>query len=177
MAARHVYVAGWNSDMDHLDKRPFAATVRALMQSVGVLPDDPLGPLIEKLAELPEETRSALAPVLAEMQVARGAITTAASKPVTATLSDQHVADLGARLAQQHHTHVNDLIRAENLRSWAMMVCAAVALLIAVGSGWWLHAAIAPRQPVVSNCSPEPQASGEAWSCTFWTRLPTPGAH
>ena len=53
-----------------------------------------------------------------------------------------------------------------------------VALLVGAtcfGGGYWFRAS-AETSPIVTGCRFAPQpAGGEAWNCTFWTRMPTPG--
>ena len=70
------------------------------------------------------------------------------------------------------------------LHRWAAFNRAGIAIGVGVallfgagcfGGGYWFRAS-GETSPAVTGCRFAPQAAGgEAWNCTFWTRMPTPG--
>jgi hypothetical protein len=93
-------------------------------------------------------------------------------------LSPAGEADLVRRVAATAATatrgEVRQLARASiwqrALMGAGMLVAA---LLIGAVGGYWVGAHRSGLA-AVTNCVPSPQLAGEAWSCTFWTRFPTP---
>ena len=71
--------------------------------------------------------------------------------------------------------HAGRLVRTLNYRTMLMLAGMLVAGVLA-GISIGRYVLPQPPQMMVSNCTPLPLASGgEAWSCSFWTRPPTPG--
>lgn len=53
-------------------------------------------------------------------------------------------------------------------------LCVVAVAVLGFGAGWWWRATEI-EHVAVSGCVPSPQASGEAFTCTFWTRPPQQG--
>lgn len=100
--------------------------VRRAAAEAGVLPSDPMGPVVEALADLPGEVELRIAPVLAQMQAARAAIEQAARRPA---LTDDQV----------RYQVVPKLLAAWGAwQTLAGVVLALAAFGVGFGVHWWL---------------------------------------
>lgn len=125
--------------------------VRAAALDAGILPNNPIGPVIEAVADLPAEVELRIAPVLAEMRAATAAIEKAAAQPL---LNGGQIKFelLPALLAAWTAWHV---------------VAILVALAIGMGVSWYMFA-----PPLSTQCHDE---RGGRW-CVYWVTPPTEAA-
>jgi hypothetical protein len=86
--------------MDHVSGKPACISdrVRAAARDAGVLPEDPLGPLVEAIGGVPDEIESRMAPLLAQMRNFTAAAEQAAGRP-PAALTPAQIDKLGRQLA------------------------------------------------------------------------------
>jgi hypothetical protein len=88
--------------MDHLSGEPpsFRESLRAAARDAGILPDDTLGPVIAKLADLPDEITLRLNPLVARAEdAARGAAAARVVRELPAALDRFAWRHFGAYLA------------------------------------------------------------------------------
>jgi hypothetical protein len=139
--------------------------VREAASEIGITSRDPLGPVIEALASLPEDLSDAVDKL------------------------DARLATIADRAEKQAGTKAVNVILGELPRSldraflhrywwWSLAMAGAIiaALLIGFGAGRYVF----PKAPyaAVTDCHPAPQdAGGEAFTCTFWTHPPTASGH
>jgi hypothetical protein len=120
--------------------------------NAGIMPNDPLAPVLDALADIPDEVDLRIAPALAEMQAAKAeiraacaAIEKAADKPL---MTDHQV----------KWTVVPALLAAWNV--WQMLLLVA-AVAIGFGMHWWLTPTL--------TCQDERGGS----FCFYWKVQPT----
>lgn len=132
-----------------------AARIRLAASEAGVVPRDPLAPLVEALADIPADVERRIAPVLLQMAATR-------QHPVV----DEGV--LRQQLAQAFRTQLGVVTRAVQ---WRTAVIAAgllvAALLVGAGGGYW-YAVTSRGGPVAIKCDPHP--AGVPFSCTMQLR-------
>jgi hypothetical protein len=144
--------------MDRVDGRTIGERVRAAAGDAGILPADPLGPVVEALADIPAEIDLRLAPILAEMQEARKA----AAQP----LSDKQIDDIGRQLMGGCQGWARSFVRASYWRSQSILAVALLgAIIVGFGAGWRAH-----TPPSELACADQADGSRICW---MYTRLPT----
>lgn len=113
--------------MDNIEppRRSVGDKVRKAAAEAGILPNDPLAPVVEALADIPAEVDLRIAPVLAEMRAFTAAAQQAAEQPLVT------------------HDQVKTIIVPALLAAfkWSHAIISVRLLLVAVGVGmgiqWW----------------------------------------
>jgi hypothetical protein len=156
--------------MDRIGRRDGDGTpsvrdrIRQTAMNAGIMPDDPLAPVLDALADLPDEVDLRIAPVLVELRTFATAVEKSADRP--STLTEKQVDELAKRLAQSCAAWSGGLVQAANRKSAAIVVAAlAAVLVVGIGAGWWLHA-----PPSELACGDQADGSRICW---MYTRLPT----
>lgn len=155
--------------MDHLTPQQpsVASRVRRVAGEAGILPDDPLGPVVEALADIPAEVDLRIGPALAEMRALTAAVEKIAAQPAGTVLTDKQTDDIGRRLLGSCQAWSRGLVRASMWRSWALIgATVAVVFAAGMGAGWVLTKPASELQ-----CADQSDGSRACW---FYTKLPTP---
>lgn len=143
--------------MDRVDRRTIGERVRAAAGDAGILPADPLGPVVEALADIPAEVEMRIAPLLAELQETRNA----AAQP----LSDKQVNDIARQLLGGCQGWTRSFVRMSYWRSQAVLAIVVLgAVVVGFGAGWRAHS-----PPSELACADQTDGSRLCW---MYTRLP-----
>jgi hypothetical protein len=137
--------------MDRLGGRTIAERVRSAAGDAGILPGDPLGPVVEALADIPAEIDLKLKTLVEAQKV---------------PLTGQQIDDIGRHLLGGCQAWSRAFVRTS---FWSSQVILALVILGAVvvgfGAGWRAHS-----PPSELACGDEPDGSRICW---MYTRLPT----
>jgi hypothetical protein len=137
--------------------------IRAAALDAGILPNDPLGPMYEALADLPYEIERITTETRADLQA----------------VLEQAKAQAGGELARNAARELPMAIERavlERFRWWAVLGGAALVLVAAVGfgAGWWYRG----PSPIVAGltggtprCDDQPDGSRLCW-IPVWERPP-----
>jgi hypothetical protein len=116
--------------MDHLTGRPppvkpvcISDRMRAKALDAGILPDDPLGPLVDTLGDIPEEVEARIAPLLAQIAILMAKAEQAANRP----------------LLSGHQVRYDVLPVLVSTVGWAKALVGAVLLFGVFWLGWGAH--------------------------------------
>jgi hypothetical protein len=140
--------------MDRMNPRPIGERVRSAAAGAGILPDDPMGPVVEALAEIPTEVELRIAPLLAELRNASGP-----------ALSDRQADDIGRQLMGGCQGWTRSFVRASFWRSQAVLAVVVLGAVVGgFGAGWWAHS-----PPTELACGDQADGSRICW---MYTRLP-----
>ena len=135
--------------------------VRAAAMDAGILPNDPMGPVFEAVADLPAEVELRVAPVLAEMRATTAAIA-AATAAIEAAASRPLITN-----HQIKWTLVPALLAAREVWLWIML---GVVFLAGIGAGFVIyHVYFTPPPPLPLVC--EDERGGRV--CYHWLVQPT----
>lgn len=153
-----------------------AARVRLAATEAGILPNDPLGPVLEAVAAIPDEVERRIAPTEARLAQLVERVERATSQP---PMTNEDLRRLTHRAVQQMEGQMSQRWTQFNKFGIAIGVVVALALGgMAFGAGWLGHARL-EQKPItdVTSCVATPQAGGgRAYTCTFWAEMPTKGA-
>jgi hypothetical protein len=115
--------------MDNVSGKPagkpvdISDRIRAAALDSGVLPKDPLGPLVEAIGDVPDEIEARIAPFLAQVK--------------TFTITAQQAAD--RPLMSTHQVKYDLLPAIVAAISWGKSLVGAVVILASIGIGWGAH--------------------------------------
>jgi hypothetical protein len=151
--------------LTHHDPAPDASAIETAARDMGIIPGDPAYGFVQFMI------RSAEADTLARK----------AHVATLAQMLDRAEKQAGGQLARTAAFELPGAVdRLVLIRFWwlvALAMLGVVALAgLAFGAGWFWRATEV-ENVTVSGCVPSPQQSGQAFTCTFWTRPPPPGAH
>jgi hypothetical protein len=137
------------------------AAIEVAARNMGIVPGDPAYPFVQFMLRLADD--AALDRRGHEVRI--GELLDRAERQAGGQIARAAIAELPYAIDKLV------LVRHRRLYLLAGIILLAV-LISGIGIGRYLFAA-APRQALVTDCVPSPQPSGEAFTCTFWTHLPT----
>jgi hypothetical protein len=134
---------------------PVGDRVRRLAADMGILPSDPLAPVLDELAKLPAELREQLGPVIARIE------------GTASTVSDRVEADAADRLYRKAMAELPRAVDRLSLQMyWRNIVYAALILIVGMMATFWFGDYWGHL--IDQNCA----AQDGGVACSGWWRLP-----